>query len=191
MHVVALPGLSLLACHAFPNLHDHPLLQAEKEWLCLHPEVSVHVFRLAGIYGPGRSALDTVRKDNMWVATDKKAQETTNLLSETRQKDARQRGTAVGLEGESQGSARPRTSPAETKWISRVHVRDICECIMASMERPCAGAVYNVADDEPAPRHVVMSYARQVCAPGPPQVLVHFCHGELPGARVTCFWRCS
>jgi nucleoside-diphosphate-sugar epimerase len=52
---------------------------------------------------------------------------------------------------------------AETKWVSRIHVRDICECVMASMERPCAGTVYNVADDEPAPRSVVMVHARQVC----------------------------
>jgi nucleoside-diphosphate-sugar epimerase len=36
---------------------------AEKRWLELHERhgIPVHVFRLAGIYGPGRSALDTVR----------------------------------------------------------------------------------------------------------------------------------
>lgn len=38
-------------------------LSAEKEWLSLWQNhgVPVHVFRLAGIYGPGRSAIDTVR----------------------------------------------------------------------------------------------------------------------------------
>jgi nucleoside-diphosphate-sugar epimerase len=35
-------------------------LAAEQEWLALSP-VPAHIFRLAGIYGPGRSALDTVR----------------------------------------------------------------------------------------------------------------------------------
>ena len=36
---------------------------AEAEWLDLqHRGLPVHVFRLAGIYGPGRSALDTVRE---------------------------------------------------------------------------------------------------------------------------------
>ena len=36
---------------------------AEDAWLALHREhgLPVHLFRLAGIYGPGRSALDTVR----------------------------------------------------------------------------------------------------------------------------------
>lgn len=37
--------------------------KAEDQWLSLHRdyEVPVHIFRLAGIYGPGRSALDSVR----------------------------------------------------------------------------------------------------------------------------------
>ena len=36
---------------------------AEQQWLSLHERygVPVHIFRLAGIYGPGRSALDSVR----------------------------------------------------------------------------------------------------------------------------------
>jgi nucleoside-diphosphate-sugar epimerase len=39
-------------------------LAAETEWLALQRRhgLPVHVFRLAGIYGPGRSALDTVRE---------------------------------------------------------------------------------------------------------------------------------
>ncbi len=38
-------------------------LKAEEQWLSLHREhgLPVHIFRLAGIYGPGRSALDSVR----------------------------------------------------------------------------------------------------------------------------------
>ena len=36
---------------------------AEKQWLSLYERhgVPVHIFRLAGIYGPGRSALDSIR----------------------------------------------------------------------------------------------------------------------------------
>lgn len=34
---------------------------AEKQWLSLCPDIPVHIFRLAGIYGPGRCALDSVR----------------------------------------------------------------------------------------------------------------------------------
>lgn len=38
-------------------------VKAEEQWLSLHENhnLPVHIFRLAGIYGPGRSALDTVR----------------------------------------------------------------------------------------------------------------------------------
>lgn len=38
-------------------------LKAEEQWLSLQREhgLPVHIFRLAGIYGPGRSALDSVR----------------------------------------------------------------------------------------------------------------------------------
>ena len=39
-------------------------VEAEKRWLELGEEhgLAVHVFRLAGIYGPGRNALDTVKR---------------------------------------------------------------------------------------------------------------------------------
>lgn len=39
---------------------------AEAQWLSLHANdrMPVHIFRLAGIYGPGRSALDAVRAGN-------------------------------------------------------------------------------------------------------------------------------
>jgi nucleoside-diphosphate-sugar epimerase len=39
---------------------------AEAQWLSLHAlyRMPVHIFRLAGIYGPGRSALDAVRAGN-------------------------------------------------------------------------------------------------------------------------------
>src|SRR3546814_9456208 len=38
-------------------------IEAEADWLALHADhgLPVHVFRLAGIYGPGRCALDAVR----------------------------------------------------------------------------------------------------------------------------------
>jgi nucleoside-diphosphate-sugar epimerase len=47
-----------------PNTErGHRRLRAEQQWLALHQnnEAPVHVFRLAGIYGPGRNALDNVR----------------------------------------------------------------------------------------------------------------------------------
>lgn len=45
------------------NRRSHYRVAAEMSWLDLHRDhdVPVHIFRLAGIYGPGRSSLDQVR----------------------------------------------------------------------------------------------------------------------------------
>lgn len=52
--------------HAPPGSRAHARLLVEREWLALGAEpgmnATVHVLRLAGIYGPGRSALDTLRR---------------------------------------------------------------------------------------------------------------------------------
>jgi len=39
-------------------------VEAEREWLDLAPAIPTHVFRLAGIYGPGRGPLEKVRAPN-------------------------------------------------------------------------------------------------------------------------------
>ncbi len=39
-------------------------VEAEKEWLALAPTIPAHVFRLAGIYGPGRGPLEKVQAPN-------------------------------------------------------------------------------------------------------------------------------
>jgi nucleoside-diphosphate-sugar epimerase len=116
---------------------------AEAGWLELHRRygLPVHVFRLAGIYGPGRSALETVR----------------------------------------QGRARRIDKPGQV--FSRIHVADIVQVLRASMARPDPGAVYNVADDDPAPPEAVIAHAcRLLGVPLPP--LVPFAEAELtPMAR--------
>eukprot|EP00897_Mesotaenium_endlicherianum_P004119 jgi/Mesen1/3735/ME000204S02996 len=99
---------------------------AEDAWLHLGSRIRVptHVFRLGGIYGPGRSAVDTVAR----------------------------RGQLSALQQERQ----------QRQFTSRCHVSDICQVVRASMARPHAGRVYNVVDDEPAPRGEVMAYARSL-----------------------------
>jgi nucleoside-diphosphate-sugar epimerase len=91
----------------------------EAQWLELGRETGApaHIFRLPGIYGPGRSALDQV-------------------LS---------------------GNARRIDKPGHA--FSRIHVEDIATTVLASMARPRDGAVYIVADDEPAPNADVMALA--------------------------------
>jgi len=111
-------------------------LAAEREWLELREAsggaTKSHVFRLAGIYGPGRSALDTVAR-------------------------------AAAARRAADREATPGPPVADPpRPVSRVHVDDICAVLLASMRTPAASArdaLYNVADDEPAPRDEVMAAA--------------------------------
>ena len=47
--------------------------------------------------------------------------------------------------------------------FNRIHVEDIARVLDASLERPRAGAIYNVADDEPAPPQDVVTFAAKLC----------------------------
>lgn len=77
----------------------------------------VQIFRLPGIYGPGRSALDSVRD----------------------------------------GSAR--RIHRDGHRTSRVHVDDIVAALRLAIAAPPADAVFNVADDQPAPNPEVVEFA--------------------------------
>lgn len=106
-------------------------VRAEEQWLSLHRDhgLPVHIFRLAGIYGPGRSALDSVRA----------------------------------------GVARRINKPGHA--FGRIHVEDIVGTLLASIEKPNPGAIYNVVDDVPAPSHEVIAYACELLGrPAPPLV---------------------
>lgn len=105
--------------------------EAEAQWLSLyrHHNVPVHIFRLAGIYGPGRSALDSVRA----------------------------------------GMARRINKPGHV--FGRIQVEDIVQILLASMDKPNPGSVYNVCDSNPAPSHEIIEYACQLLGrPVPPMV---------------------
>lgn len=101
-------------------------LAAEQAWRALLPGVPVHVFRLAGIYGPGRSALDRVRA----------------------------------------GEARRVVRPGLV--FSRIHVEDAAAALLASCLAPRPGAVYDLADDEPAPPQDVVAFACELLGVTPP-----------------------
>ncbi len=103
-------------------------LAAEQEWLAFGAvhHIPVHVFRLAGIYGPGRNQL-------------------------------------VQL---AQGKARRIVKPGQV--FNRIHVADIAQVIEASIKNPRATAIYNVADDEPAPPQDVLVFAASLCGADPP-----------------------
>lgn len=98
--------------------------------------VPVHCFRLAGIYGPGRSAIDQLRR----------------------------------------GTARRIDKPGQV--FNRIHVEDIATIVQASINSPRGGAVYNCADDDPAPSHEVVAHAAELLGVAPPP-LVPFDRAEL------------
>ncbi|XP_071706542.1 uncharacterized protein [Rutidosis leptorrhynchoides] len=98
-------------------------LAAEEGWLSLGHDLGVatHVFRLGGIYGPRRSAIDTIIKKGP-----------TSDLQRVR---------------------------SFKKYTSRIHVADICNALKSCIHKPSPGKIYNIVDDDPAPRTEVFSFA--------------------------------
>jgi nucleoside-diphosphate-sugar epimerase len=94
-------------------------LKAEQQWqsLFLNEGLPLHIFRLSGIYGPGRSAIDAVRS-----------------------------GTARRID-------------KKNHVFNRIHVEDIAQTLIASMNKPRPGAIYNLADDAPSTSHEVIQFA--------------------------------
>lgn len=104
---------------------------AERDWqeVGRGMGLTVAVFRLPGIYGPGRSALDRLRA----------------------------------------GEGRRIVKPGQV--FSRIHVDDIVTGLLASLDKPRAGGVYNLVDDEPAPPQDVIEHAaRLLDVPVPPDL---------------------
>jgi nucleoside-diphosphate-sugar epimerase len=55
--------------------------------------------------------------------------------------------------------------------FNRIHVDDIATTLLASIDKPRNGAVYNVTDDAPTPPQVVTEYAAKLAGlPLPPEV---------------------
>lgn len=107
-------------------------LAAEQAWRALQREAggpSVQVFRLAGIYGPGRNPLEALRA----------------------------------------GRARRIVKPGQV--FCRIHLEDIVTVLQASMARPRPGAIYNLADDEPADPAEVIAYAARLLGQEPPPAI--------------------
>lgn len=107
-------------------------LEVEVQW----QELGGHIFRLAGIYGKGRNAIDDVLA----------------------------------------GTARRIEKPGQV--FSRIHVADIAQVILSSMQKPSPGAIYNVCDDEPAPAHEVVAFACELLGKTPPPI-IPFSEAEL------------
>ncbi len=94
-------------------------LKAEEQWrsFLTADNLPVHFFRLAGIYGPGRSAVDAIKA----------------------------------------GTSRRIDKPGHA--FNRIHVDDVVEVLIASINHPKPGEIYNLADDNPVPSHEVIEFA--------------------------------
>ncbi|MCR9214151.1 MAG: SDR family oxidoreductase [Proteobacteria bacterium] len=101
---------------------------AEADWFTLFQtrDLPVHIFRLPGIYGPGRNQLVSLKS----------------------------------------GKARRIDKPGQI--FSRIHVADLAAILVASMEKPKPGEIYNIADDLPAPPQEVVTYAAELLNVTPP-----------------------
>lgn len=100
---------------------------AELAWLERYPQT--HIFRLAGIYGPGRDPFEKIRD----------------------------------------GEARIVEAPGHV--VNRIHVDDIVSALLASMARPGAQEIFNIADGHPAPPGDVLRFAAELIgADAPPTV---------------------
>ena len=102
--------------------------EAEDAWMAIDG-LPLHIFRLAGIYGPGRGPFAKVRA-----------------------------GTA-------------RRIIKEGQVFSRIHVEDIAQIVLASIDQPNPGRAYNLCDNDPAPPQDVLAHAAELLGlPLPPAV---------------------
>jgi hypothetical protein len=94
-------------------------LETEAAWLRIADQfdLPLHIFRLAGIYGPHRNVLKTI------------------------------------------ANGRIQSIYKAGHFFSRIHVEDIAKIIIASIQQPKPGSIYNVADDLPASSYEVDQYA--------------------------------
>lgn len=68
-----------------------------------------------------------------------------------------------------EGRARRIAAPGQV--FSRIHVDDLAAGLEASIQRPRAGGIYNLCDDEPAPNSDVIAYAAGLLGVDPPPVV--------------------
>ena len=102
---------------------------AEAQWMKVAADLGLNlkIFRLAGIYGPGRGPFAKVRN-----------------------------GTA-------------RRIIKKNQIFSRIHVEDIAQVLLASINRPESSQIFNLCDDFAAPPEDVIGYAAELLGlPMPP-----------------------
>lgn len=120
---------------ALPPTTASLFVQYEAEW-CRQAAKGSHalsIFRCAGIYGPTRSALHTIFKRGMPANSDNRS------------------------------SSAP--APIAADLTNRIHEYDLARAVVASMQlhvpaaSSAASTIFNLADDQPESRRIVLEYA--------------------------------
>ena len=68
-------------------------------------------------------------------------------------------------------------------FTARIHVHDICRALSVSMERPAAGSVWNLVDNDPAGREFAVQWAVQLLRGDQPQVRNDTLQDESPSPK--------
>ena len=118
---------------------------AEQDWL--QSGLPLHVFRLAGIYGPGRGPFQKLKD----------------------------------------GTARRIIKPGQV--FSRIHVDDIVTTLIASIQRPDPGRIYNLCDDLPSAAEEVVDHAAALLGIDPPPA-IPFDQARMPPLARSFYEEC-
>ncbi|MEZ5315042.1 MAG: SDR family oxidoreductase [Chlamydiales bacterium] len=73
------------------------------------------------------------------------------------------------------------------QYFSRIHMVDICQAILASIDSPIGGEIFNISDDEPAPLHLVHQFGADILNE-PPLKEISFEKAELSKRAQSFFY---
>ncbi len=88
-----------------------------------------------------------------------------------------------------EGTARRIHKP--NQFFCRIHVEDIAQAVLASLERPVAPRLYNLADDRPCDPVEPIDYACELLAIAPPPLLDFAAVADDLPPRALAFWQAS
>jgi hypothetical protein len=129
----------------------------------------LRIFRCAGIYGPSQSALHTVFKNKQQAYSAPRIRASSSSSSNAAADTTTALDTLADARSRSATGASWRPSETTNDITNRIHVTDLTAAIVASMREHSSRSTstlpleyYNLADDEPESRRVVMDHAVQL-----------------------------
>jgi nucleoside-diphosphate-sugar epimerase len=73
--------------------------------------------------------------------------------------------------------------------FSRIHVEDIAQSVVASINKPNPGSIYNICDDEAAEQQLVDAYAAKLLGMKPPPLVPFKDAAKEMTPMALTFWR--